>query len=339
MTALLYILFSSTAVLTITNTRVSKMLYYTIIFILILIASFRSPGLDYTVYYNEYYGNGTKLIEPAITLISQFYNGIGLNHFSLFVTFAFLSLILKAKGIEKVSPIPILSISVLLSKYFIYHDLIQIRAGVVAGIFIFSLQYLHSKKFKTYSSLMLLACTFHISAIVLLLLIFLERINLKPVAYFFLILISLLVPFSGYYPTDLISYIPIERIQILYEGYRWSTEKGIDQSDLNLFSSLNIFRYLFTSIFLIYFNKLNNINKYFHLQLKIYLLSSIVFNIFSDLPVVAIRISQLLETIEITLLPNIIYLFNEESKKLSAALFLGILLITMSLLIFRRGLL
>jgi hypothetical protein len=46
-----------------------------------------------------------------------------------------------------------------------------------------------------------------------------------------------------------------------------------------------------------------------------------------------------LETIEITLLPNIIYLFKEESKKLSAALFLGILLITMSLLIFRRGLL
>lgn len=277
-------------------------------------------------------------MEPGIILISQVYNHIGFNHFSLFFTFAFVSLSLKAKGLEKVSPIPILSIAVLLSKYYIYHDLIQIRAGVVVGIFIFSLHYLHSKQYKTYATLITLACTFHISAIALLFLIALDKVNFKPFNYFLLILTSLFIAFLKFYPTDLISFIPIERIQILYEGYKWSTNKGMNQTYLNLFSSLNIFRYLFIILFLFYFKRLSSINKYFHLQLKIYILSAIVFNIFSDLPVLAIRLSQLLETIEIVLIPNIIYLFREDSKKLAVGSILMVLLTIMSLLIFKREL-
>jgi len=217
---LLFTLYSSVALLNLSTNRVSKKTYYSIIFILILTASFRTPGLDYITYYNIYYGEIEKIVEPAIILLSQIYNQVGFNHFSLFFTFAFLSIFLKAKGIEKVSPIPILSVAVLLSKYFIYHDLIQIRAGVVVGIFIFSLQYLYSKQYIAYTALIILACTFHISAIVFLFIIVLEKISFNPFTYFLIVLISLTVALLQFYPTDLIIYIPIERVQILYEGYR-----------------------------------------------------------------------------------------------------------------------
>ncbi|WP_352230318.1 EpsG family protein [Escherichia coli] len=87
----------------------------------------------------------------------------------LFYCFALISVSLKYNIIKKSSPFLLLSVLVYYSNTFILQDLTQIRAGLRGHSIIFSVTICKNKNIISFVMLILLASTFHITALLFLL--------------------------------------------------------------------------------------------------------------------------------------------------------------------------
>lgn len=306
---------------------------------LILTAGLRTPGLDYQNYVDIYLGQTTKSIEPAIDYISLALKSIFNHPISLFIVFAILGVGLKIIAITQLTRLWFLSIALYVSFYFLYHEMIQIRAGVVSGFLLLCIKPLYKKDYKTFLLFVFLGSLFHVSALTILPLWFLNGKKHNSHLYVFIVVISYVLSLIGISVTNFVSYIPIEQIQVLYAGYIYSTSKGIHSQELNIFSVIQITRILISFLLLLYIEIISEKNKYAKLLIKIYILSVSSYVLFSDLPILAVRISQLLGVVEIILIPLAIYAFK--SRSLTVSKFFPILVggLYLFILIFHRQLL
>lgn len=306
--------------------------------LLILMAGFRSPGLDYLNYVSVFYGDNTKSIEPAIVIISWLIRSFTQNHLFLFVIFAALGVSIKFRAIRQLTGLWFLSVLIYLSYNYLYHEMIQIRAGIASGILLLCIKPLSDRNWKLFLILCTIAISFHISALLIFPLWILQNQNFNKRLYLGIILGSYLFAIIGMNFSYLIGFIPIERVQLLFKGYVYSTQQGIQSDYLNIFSVLQMMRVGICLFLIFHLEKLSNSNKYAPILLKIYSLSVASYVLFSDLPVLAVRISQLLGVVEIVLIPLIIYIFTERSRRIAILLPVIIGCVMLGLIVFYRKL-
>ena len=148
------------------NKKISLVLIIT----LILITGLRKSGYDldnYRIHYNEM-NNITDIFltiyEFGFSFIAYIFNkfNIGFHSFMLFI--AFLSISLKTRTFNKLSPYPIISFLLYYIIFFIYNDFTQIRHGLAIGICFYSILFMKDIKFKLLSFI-LLASHIHYSNI------------------------------------------------------------------------------------------------------------------------------------------------------------------------------
>ena len=121
--------------------------------------------------------------------------------------------------------------------------------------------------------------------------------SLIPLSY---ILFSSVIVFGS-----LAEHIPIPTFQTLWRAYQNSMNQGLD-SDINIFNTLHLLRCI-TCLFLLY--NLNKIAIYSNISIlwvKIYTISLVSLVVFSDVPVIAFRVSELLQVVEIVLIPTLV---------------------------------
>ena len=127
----------------------------------------RIPGADYQNYTDIFYGINTKVVEPAIILISSAIQTVSYNPIFLFIVFALIGVILKFIAIRQLTELWFLSGAMYICYYFMYHEMIQIRAGVVSGLLLLAVKPVYERNWKVFVSLCLLGLTFHISALLI----------------------------------------------------------------------------------------------------------------------------------------------------------------------------
>jgi len=272
---------------------------------LILIAGLREVGIDPDSGNYEYtYHNYSSIqlldgIEYSFLLISSI-----LNHFSndvhiLFIFYAFWGVSLKFLAFRQLSNLWFLPVVVYLSFYYELHEMTQIRTGILSGIFLLSIKSLADGKKIQFCLMIILGAFFHISALLLLPLAFLDNqeISLKKRIFW-----CSLIP-AGYIAymmgaTALLQF-DIPYIGLKLANYQAAEDKGVGIVSINVFSPKTLFT-TFIFFYLMYFHDtIKEYNKFFPILLKIYAIGLFSFTSLGFLPVLAERVSFLFETVTI----------------------------------------
>jgi len=175
MVASLVLLFLACMSLSFVEERLSdrdKMILYAMLgFAMIMIAGTREVGsTPDTVNYEEmYYAKEGDLMvllrEPSFGFIVSLLQSFGLGINALFFAYAILSIPIHLCVFWRMSRIPLLTLTIYISYYYMMHDMVQIRAGVASGLFLWAIYFYVEKKKLWTLAFILIGTLFHYSAI------------------------------------------------------------------------------------------------------------------------------------------------------------------------------
>lgn len=213
--------------------REKKILYAVFGLVMILIAGMREVGStpDTQSYEEMYYsreGNLMALLrEPSFNIITDILQSMSLGINGLFFAYAILAVPVQLSALWKFSKIPLLTLTIYISYYYMIHDMVQIRCAVASGLFLWAI-YFYVERKKLYTLLFILAGTFfHYSAAAGLVIFFLGNGFPKWQRYilYAIVPVGLIVYFTH---IDIFSIIPDEWGGLKLMKYRTMREKGID---------------------------------------------------------------------------------------------------------------
>ena len=313
-----------------------KRAYWIMASVLILVAGLREVGIDpdsinyeYAfVHYDD--ENLSGAIEYSYFLISEILSKIVNDVHILFLFYAFWGVLLKFKAFRIYSPdLWFLPLVVYLSFIFELHEMTQIRTGVMSGLFLLAIQPIAERKWLKALVLIGIGTFFHISALMLIPLIFLSNKDMSvkrrlmwmaviPCAYVMYVIGS-----------NLLVNIPIPYIENKLENYE--NNAGTMEASLNVFSPMQLFTIMVYAYLMYFYDTIKEHNKYFTLMMKIFTLSISAFAAFAFLPVLANRVSYLLRIVTIILFGNIYYTVRPRWVGLLLVVFVAMVYMTYTL--------
>jgi len=291
-----------------------KYVYVAFCLALIFIAGLRPQAFDpdYEQYLKAFY-NGSKKsrIEPTFFLISNFVK-LFFNHpVFLFLIYSIIGVSLKFIGFKQITKYYLFTAFLYLCNYFLLHEMIQIRVGVASGILLLCVKPLYDRDFKRFLLFVILAISFHYSALIVLPMWFVSTKKINKNIYIAIIPIVYLLVLSGLTFSFLIERIPIDQVQFLFKMYKFQMKSGKGGA-LNVFNILQIIRCCMAILMIYKMNIIVKNNKYSFLLIKIYVISLISLPLFSDIPVIGFRVSELLGVVEVVLIPLLISVFVQK---------------------------
>ena len=304
-----FILFFCFSVLAIVKEKINSKLMFIVYGLLALIATFRPDTMhDYYEYQKFFSGVEMERLEIGFKFIVESLRNSISDTIYFFALFAILSIGLRLWFIQKYASFCLLSIVVYLANVFILHDMIQIRAAFASVALLWSTLFIYKRNFWKFFCIVILATLFHYSSLVILPLYCLNSHKAKWLI--FILPFSYICYFLGIKAGTLIQYIPVEFIQNIYDMYTQSIM--FEDQTVNVFNLLHLFRCLLFYFILYKAPMIVKKNAFVILYLKIYVISLAALVLLSDIPVFAFRISELLQVIEIVLLPMIAYTFSSK---------------------------
>ena len=273
-------------------------LYVVCVMLLIIFGGVRSPGtgIDDMQYVDFFYDINAKLrtgdffstvklyrYEPVMFLLFEVSSFISSNAGSLIFLFCALSVSINSFFIKKLSPYPILSLSVYSAHNFINKDLNQIRFGLASALFLGFVYFLVKRKFVAGLVFFLLSFFSQATAIVSVIPVVALRFLKSKYAPMVIILLS--IPLSYIGSVFLIKIIAPYMGGVGERGLGYIKDEVVSQSPFSLGNLKNILLVFLFSIFLLN-EKISNrsieeYNKYYKLVL-IFSIGGAVRIFFSD---------------------------------------------------------
>lgn len=239
--------------------------------------------------------------EPSFNLICKIGYIVGNPVTTVFLIYASISIIGRVYYLKKMSPYFWGSMIVYSSYYYIYNDMIQMRAAVATMLLLPIIIAAKERKIGPYILLVILATLFHFSAVVFIFIYFLNANNINKKTWIGAIVVSFVLVIAGIYLTPLINYIGWGPVHSLFVHYY---EDSDIEEFVNIYSILHVGQVLCAIFLLFKVDRIKDVSPYFILALKIFVIGLCIKTIFSDLPIVANRSSELFTSIEIFLIPS-----------------------------------
>lgn len=262
---------------------------------------------DYENYYDYFVTGDFDRAEIGFKFYVESLKHIVTNPKILFLAVALLSVGIKWTAIQKLSPCIWGTLLIYLSHFFILHDMIQIRAAIASGLFLWATKYLAERDAKRFFLISAIAVLFHNSAFVIFPLWFINTSKTQKKLYLWMIPIAYIIVITGHSFGYLVSHIPITQIQTLWMMYEQMMAQDVGTA-INIFNSMHLLRCAVCIFILINIDKIAQYSPYAITWAKLYTISFVAFLLLSDIPVVAFRISELLQIVEILLIPTILLL-------------------------------
>ena len=305
----IYCLFLSLALANKKLYLTSYKFYHQCLFIgllLVFVIIFRGEWLpDYTPYCEAFY-HGDSRLEIMWGIIRSLTLWTGSPH-ALFGIYGAIAVFFTLSGIFRQSKTIVFSILVWLSYLYIIQDMIQIRQGVASALFFYSIRFITEKRWKPFIALNLIGATFHVSAIAVLPLYFINTQKLQSKFYLFLIPLSYCLYFFKLGIVYLIQFIPIDFIQFL-----WETKS----QTLDVTAGVLLFNFrqiAMVSICIFLWFHIKRILAFYPsciVHLKIFTIAIAVFILLFDVPDIASRINVIYTSAEIIAIPAAMYAFK-----------------------------
>ena len=317
--------------------KYQKSLFFLVGLVLIFVAGFREIGLDpdsenYEYTFQNYFKNGTdEMIEPSFLLISYILGLFTDNVHILFLLYAIFGVSLKMFAFRKMSEFYFVPLLCYISFYYVLHDLTQIRAGVVSGIFLCTLPLIAENKKKIAFFILLGASLIHYSSLMLLPVLFL---NNKPFCKKTTILFLCAIPlgYVVYYAGGSILMNPsLPFIGNKLAIYQAAVEKGKMTVGINIFDPLHIISIMLFYYLFLFKDSLTKLCDDFPILLKTSAIGLSLYSALAFLPVLALRTSQLYCIVNILLYTYIIYTFKQKWIGISMVVVISLLLLYVSI--------
>ncbi|MFI3332545.1 MAG: EpsG family protein [Rikenellaceae bacterium] len=260
--------------------------------------------------YNFESGSESRF-EPAYQLLRDVVASLTANYKWLFAAICSIALFVKFWAIDRIAPYIYGSILVYLSYFFILHDMIQIRAGVATGFLLFAIKYITERRLVPFLIFSAVAISFHYSTMIILPLWFVVRVRLSRMVWLSLLPLSYIVVMLGATSfEDIINHIPINQVQYLFDMYQSQMSLGIGVH-IDLFNLLTLARVAICTVLIANVERVEECVDHFGVWLMIYTISLMIFILLSNLPVLAFRLSELLQVTEIVVIPALVYCFSD----------------------------
>lgn len=277
--------------------------------LMILIAGLRPDDVDndYKNYVDMYHNSFAIDTEPTFILIASFVEFFINNVVGLFFIYAAISLIVHVESIKKLTSLWFLSLLVYLANYYLLHEMNQIRVGVSAGLFLVALYYLGNGERRRFLLFAFFATLFHYTAVVLFFFAFFDGKPFKKWQYYFYLSI---IPFAYllyFLHISILTTIPIPYFEEKLRLYQALQAGGGMWDEINVFNLVLLTKIAMTLFLLWKSSLVYEYNKYVYLLLKIEIISIAAWVALYEMPVVAMRMSELLGVVEIVLFPMLYY--------------------------------
>lgn len=296
--------------------------HWLIVAVLVAISATRSPFMaDYMDYVMFFTDTGETRFEPGFRVIRWFAQLTSFPEIAGILIAAIIAVPIRLLYVLKYSPFYWASLAVYLSYVFILHDMITIRAGVASALLLFIIYYHNQKKYRLSILLYIVAVLFHQSAAIFgIVFLFREKENYR-LAYISLIIISYSLALLGFKFGNIIGLVTVESVSSLYESF---SESNYDSA--NIFNLVQLGHLMVCLAGWCAITKIREIDIKAVAMLKLYTISIAIIPLFSDFLVIAFRFSQILQAVEVILVPIIFYsLFN--NKRLSKIIILAYVLV------------
>lgn len=301
--------------------------------ILILTAGLRPVGLDPDsvnyegTFLNYEDPNILEGIEVTFLFISRIVHFFSNDVHWLFIIYAIFGVGLKVYAVRRLSSLYFLPIAIYLSYYFVQHECMQIRTGVLSGLMLLMVYYLGNKEKKKAFVLLAFGTLFHYSAILLIPLFFLSNSELKKrhlIIWTCIIPVAYLIHFAGITLFfDNIAELPLVGTKL--DNYQTSTIKDTNDFGINVFSPLNLFTIAIYYYLLFFHKTIEYFDKFFPIMIKTMGLGLFIFAAMSFFPVVADRITMLYKTVSILLFADIYYTLKPQWLSVTLITCIGII--------------
>lgn len=326
-----------------TNKIYIQNLYLFILFVLMSIfAGIRgidisNDGANYaymfdSVYsYSDWFYSRNELMAVIIPVTLKY---LDIYYYStVFLCFAFLGVGFKLLAIKRYSPLPLLSVLLYYSHFFILHEMTQIRIGIAAGILLLTIDDIYQKKLARFLFKVFAASLFHFSALAFLPVFFINTKKFNRLFYFIILLAAILLGLAK--GVNVFKLIPglgnLSSKLAVYDALQ------NQMNEVNLFNIIMLINIFSVVLQLIFIERVKAISRYSIIVLKIMFFGIISLYAFSSIPVIAWRISELFLVISFINLTYIYYIIRP--RFVSSTIIILVALLVMSLNLLRQGLL
>lgn len=303
--------------------------------ILVGFAAFRYDNPDWRVYYDEYLAasRGVFFVSPDIgfNIMVRILSAICKNPIIMFFVMALISVCLNVNSFYRYTPYVFSCILLYFSHNYVLKEMIQIRAGLVSAICLFSMRYLIYKDDpKKFIIAWLIAVSVHLSAVVFGLPYIVYKVRPKRATICWIVVACFVVgAFSplGVLIKKFASAVEIGGRMADYVAYGDSGFAG----NLGLWTNINTVKSLMIFVFCsVYSEKLSKRYKAFDMIYYSYFVGLCWLVVFSDFAIIGARISNLLFSGEPILLTMLFSLFTRRTRIIYLAT-----IICIALMVFR----
>ncbi|WP_417265253.1 EpsG family protein [Brumimicrobium sp.] len=296
-----YLIFTLIVLLSSTIKKNGELILHSLFAILIFIVGFRTieVGTD-TVNYKMYFDvveSGKRLfVEPGWLAINHFVIFFNGSYETLMLLVTLLTLIPVYWACRKYSINPTLSLFFYITLYFYFYSFNISRQLLAISFVLMSFHFLKENRKLSFVFLVLLASTFHTSALIVLPVLFIDKIPDKPILYISAIVVSALVGLFG--TESIYDFISLTS----YSNYLYKLELGNTVGNAIYLLLLNGF-----FLFILYFSGKREV--YF----KLFFLYIVLTNIFVRIPLGS-RLIMYFSVIQVLYLPLFIYTNRKENN-------------------------
>ena len=255
--------------------------------------------------YNE---KGFYLLQVLVRTITD-------NYTIFFLVVSALSFYFLYKDFKQYSIFPLVGLCVYISRFLFGRHFMQIRAGLAYAILMLSIKYIFEKDWKRYFLIVFIAWLFHRSCIMAIPLYFVcNWVKVKKWHVYLALVVSFLI---GIFGQGFVHSIVEDNATDLNIGIRY-TDAGGEKLQLEGLGMRNPMIYFQCFILLSYTlleERLAPLNKYYYILRNAYLYSTMILICFCTYKVLSARTASMFATLEFSIIPSLIYMFNRKNRQ------------------------
>ncbi len=305
-------------------------------FILILLSGFREAGVGlddfnyislFTNIHNYLDFSEGKVnydykhirMEPGFVMLNALLRYISEHYMLLFLVVSTISVSLNSYNFYKYTKYPVLAFIIYYAHNFLHKDITQLRAGIASAIILLAVDSVEKKRFYTTLKYILIAFSFHMSALVAFAPFVLRSFKLSRkrilILIFLAVLASLFTSMGNTIAAFILNSFNIEPIAYKIESYILDP---IYNYKLGFFNLTTIKSLFLTLMVLFLWHRFTTL-PYFTSIFSFYLSGVIIRLLLSDFAILSARLSNILFSVEPILITFFIMIFRNRLIKLLIA--------------------
>ena len=257
------------------------------------------------------------------SIVKTFFN----SYTIFFLVVSALSFRYLYKNLKEYSVFPLIGLCAYIARFYMGRNFMQIRAGLAYAIILISIKYIYEKDWKRYFLILFIAWLFHRSAIIGIPLYFIcNWMKVKKNHIIIALIISFII---GIFGQGFVHMIVEDNASDLNVGDRY-IDAGGEKRQVEGLGMRNPMIYFQCFLLLSYTfleKRLAPLNKYYYVIRNAYLYSTMILICFCTYRVLSARSSSIYATLEIAIIPSLIFLFSKKNRQL-AIFIAGVILTT-----------